>query len=890
MLLSSYAHAQTAIPGPGASVDASGTYTVDASVTYKPSGGAFVDSGSDTHIVVNVVNGDTLNVTTGSLTLLDAYGNTNFPLQGGSIEFNGNINAVGTSNWPTVTYFNSNHGGHLTINGDLTLSATNTGRLTTLVAAEADNAKTILNGSVHLNASTTYNQANVMSLSALQATSHNQNGALTGDNTYLSVGRQGEGDTLTIESLNTTNTYSGAGAGAQTTGLDANGFSVNNAANVPVTMDIFATANLSDFTASGYDSAIVRGALANGEGKINFYKPLSMQNFRAITSDATGLSEAYGVKATDTGVINFYAPVVIQDIVAQNTGGGNEAYATGAETGDGGVLNFYSDLSIKNIAATGTANNFPYAFYAADGGIINVNPNSNPDSVIQIEGAVQAGGATSEINLNLTNKDSYFRGIEDIVPAPYDNGQFNLSLSNEASWQLDGGSYVTGNGPYEVLGFTSNGGVFDTGSWSFGNDIASSSLTFKDVTIQSVNGSSTTFALRTDLNNNTGDFIHITDLNTPTNYLQIYDVAMWQEQTSAGNEVHVLTADNGVGSLTAQEVDSVNSLYKYRPELDIRNNNQDVYVTGFTQGQNSTVAMVFLDAGTAAFTSWRADSKLLRQRMSDLRSSQDKMYGGWARAYNGEFKYNGSSSTFKNKSAGSDVGFDLYRDYDQFHQISGFSVGYRDNDFKYPIGKGDGNTYSLALYNTLYTDRGFYLDTVLKGSYLDNEIKYASNGDYVKGDYNTYGIQLQLEAGKRQDMTDLLFVEPFVMANLGHLSGQDYTTNNGIKIKHDGSDSFVGGVGLYLGSDFKIHNKSNVFYVKGVGKKEFLGTTKTKMFSASGEYLYNKEKFDDAWFEYGMGYTLFLQNNIQLFADVERSANADYKMPWQVNLGVRVDF
>ena len=198
-----------------------------------------------------------------------------------------------------------------------------------------------------------------------------------------------------------------------------------------------------------------------------------------------------------------------------------------------------------------------------------------------------------------------------------------------------------------------------------------------------------------------------------------------------------------------------------------------------------------------------------------------------------------------------------------------------------------GENYSVGtgIYAIWMNNNGHYVDVLYKVSRLNNKFDMKDVED-VKGDYDTYGISLSAEYGKRFDITEKWFAEPSVGMHLGRLGDETYTTDGGIEVSQDSIYTAEGRVGAAVG--YKFSDKGNV-YARTHVVKEFAGEVDTE-YERNGAYNSTSEDFGDTWFEFGVGVNYRFTENMNVYADIERTGDSTVDTKWQGNLGFRYEF
>ena len=115
-------------------------------------------------------------------------------------------------------------------------------------------------------------------------------------------------------------------------------------------------------------------------------------------------------------------------------------------------------------------------------------------------------------------------------------------------------------------------------------------------------------------------------------------------------------------------------------------------------------------------------------------------------------------------------------------------------------------------------------------SRLDNDYTvYNDMGHKLEGDYDTWGLSLSAEYGRRMQMQNGFYIDPSVQFTVGRVAGADYSAasdfldSKGLKkdmyVSQDAFTSAIGRIGLGMG---KTTDKA-MFYTKFALAHEFSG-------------------------------------------------------------------
>lgn len=216
----------------------------------------------------------------------------------------------------------------------------------------------------------------------------------------------------------------------------------------------------------------------------------------------------------------------------------------------------------------------------------------------------------------------------------------------------------------------------------------------------------------------------------------------------------------------------------------------------------------------------------------------------------------------------------------------GAAISHNDGKTTYDSGKGENKSTSLSLYGTWLGDRGHYTDIVLKQGRLSNEYDNYAAAGHTHGDYDAWGTSLSGEYGMKVGLDNGWYVTPQAQLTLMRIGGEDYTTNNGIKVSQDTLSSCVGRLGFEMGKS--ISDKGSI-YAKASLLHEFAGNADTYL-SLNGISNSYSQDIGGTWYEAGLGFNFKTTDNSYVYADVVKTFGDDIKTPWQWNVGARWSF
>lgn len=289
-------------------------------------------------------------------------------------------------------------------------------------------------------------------------------------------------------------------------------------------------------------------------------------------------------------------------------------------------------------------------------------------------------------------------------------------------------------------------------------------------------------------------------------------------------------------------------------------------------------------AANAAFALWRDDDTLLK-RLGELRYNQQDD-GIWARLVNKHLERDGRHG-FKGNYKTIQVGYDKKKDTaDNSSWYYGGAVSHLWGDTDYTDGYGKQKETDLSLYGTNIRPHGHYLDLIARVGRIDSDYT-TSYGDH--GEFENWGMSIGAEYGRKKVLGSGWSLEPQAQLTYHYLWGDDYTTSNGAKVSQDNADSLVGRLGFVLGKEFKVGTPhAGRVYLKTSVLHDFLGDTGSRI--TDDLTYHDDDDLGDTWYVAGVGTDVYLGSNTRFYFDAERNFNADVKMKYRFNAGLRFGF
>lgn len=579
------------------------------------------------------------------------------------------------------------------------------------------------------------------------------------------------------------------------------------------------------------------------------------------TAEGTGSVTAYALYASGS-TINLGNV----DLTAKAVGDGTKRVdAKALYVRDG------SNVTVRGGTITATAENGSpntvAAIYVLDS---NVNIISNDITVNgDICNDVQTG-ISSNVIIDLSTKNAVINGnIQDYYGATV---SIQMTLSDGATWNILGGHDNL------VAELNLDNGVvnrYTNDTVRIGKYSGNGNINFdaENTDIDGVLDFSNTGRIYID-NADTNSIVNLGVINNSVNTL---DVEKTKENLNAvaENIVYKANDDNLSGKVIIKE-----GLItpEARGNLAFDKNNVG-YVNTISGGNSTTQTMDAMQhLAETAIVAWRQEDSTLSQRLGELRES-DGGQGIWVRMSRGEFEYDGE---YKNQYNFFQMGYDWAAG--NWHY--GAAVSHNDGQTTYTHGDGENRSTSLSLYGTWLGDKGHYADIVLKQGRLSNDFDIYTEAGHTSGDYDAWGTSLSGEYGMKVDLDGGWYVTPQAQLTLMRIGGEDYTTNNGIKVNQDSLESAVGRVGFEVG---KRISDSGSIYAKASLLHDFAGSADTYLSYKGLTNSYHQD-IGDTWCEAGIGFNYKTSENSYVYADVVKTFGGDVATPWQWNAGMRWTF
>ena len=250
----------------------------------------------------------------------------------------------------------------------------------------------------------------------------------------------------------------------------------------------------------------------------------------------------------------------------------------------------------------------------------------------------------------------------------------------------------------------------------------------------------------------------------------------------------------------------------------------------------------------------------------------------------------GKSDAFRSKNTMFEIGYD-WKDNDQKDgtHYRGFAFDYMRGtaDYTNVLGEGDVRRAGLWYHDTWMGDKGHYTDYVVKYGRLSNDFDiYSELGEKIKGDYDNDVWSVSAEYGRKKDLGNDWYIEPQAQLQYAYVTDASYTTNQGTKVSLDSIDSLIGRAGFRLGRDT---DEANTVYFKADILHEFLGGQSIRAVDSTGVLSTTYEN-EGTWYDVGFGFSHRMSKDKYMFLDVEKLFGNDNEDTYQVSIGLNMAF
>lgn len=264
------------------------------------------------------------------------------------------------------------------------------------------------------------------------------------------------------------------------------------------------------------------------------------------------------------------------------------------------------------------------------------------------------------------------------------------------------------------------------------------------------------------------------------------------------------------------------------------------------------------------------------KRVMDIRNDPSEV-GVWIRGETGEMKIDGYGYDYNMTSGG----HDWKHESNAAIMFGGFGITHSVNKCDTGI-IGDAKSTGYNLYGSwLGKDNNDYIDVILKYGKMDKT--YAGldiNNVFAGGNYSKDVFSIAAKYGRRYEMRNDWYYEPFAGLTWGKISDVDFKDARGFNIHGDSVTSKIANLGMQVG---KKMDKRDFYYRMNLvhdfdGKMHVNvpGTTTNAYTDMGG-----------TWLKCAIGTSAKVGKNNSYYIDLEKDFGSRVEKPWSISAGYR---
>lgn len=263
--------------------------------------------------------------------------------------------------------------------------------------------------------------------------------------------------------------------------------------------------------------------------------------------------------------------------------------------------------------------------------------------------------------------------------------------------------------------------------------------------------------------------------------------------------------------------------------------------------------------------------------------------GLWVKGIARRIKQNHSDSSSSNTDIyGESIGFDHQIYHSNNLKVSaGIYSGFTVSEQKFDIsGQGDGQTYSFGLYSTLLSTNRWFFN--IMGTYFIHNQKtksYTPADTQVMGKFDTYGWQTAFSLGKRFDLSNHWFIEPFIGLNYMYINGVSYHTNFDTLIQAADTDYLSNTMGVTFGRSFTIEDIALDTYAQADITYDWDAKNSIQV----ADYSTN-DNMASLHYELTAGINASWNMNSSSYLELTTQLGNKVHIPWELSLGYQYEF
>lgn len=492
-------------------------------------------------------------------------------------------------------------------------------------------------------------------------------------------------------------------------------------------------------------------------------------------------------------------------------------------------------------------------------------------------------GAQTNINLSHVLEGAFWGAIKG------SDANFHMTLGENAFWS------IPANQTDVVYGLKLNGGLVYVNTPNY-YDYGSSDVwntNYQTVTFANLQtNEKSAICVSTDLLNDVGDKVVLTGTVPAALQLGIKNkddnggVPIKESDGHSVTVVHV-DGDNKVNLKTGlmfynlEIAGGDDGLSLYTPIIKEEALTSGTIITGRDYnfvGWGSSSAGDILDKQLPANEPYINTNELdnVFKRVMDIRNDPSEV-GVWIRGETGKMKIEGYGYDYNLTSGGHDWKYEnnagiLFGGFGITHSVNKCDTGII----------GDTKSTGYNLYGSwLGKDNNDYVDVILKYGKMDKT--YAGldiNNIFAAGSYSKDVLSIAAKYGRRYEMSNDWYYEPFAGLTWGKISDVDFKDARGFNIHGDSVTSKIANLGMQVG---KKMDKRDFYYRMNLvhdfdGKMHVNvpGTTTNAYTDMGG-----------TWLKCAIGTSAKVGKNNSYYIDLEKDFGSKLEKPWSISAGYR---
>lgn len=492
-------------------------------------------------------------------------------------------------------------------------------------------------------------------------------------------------------------------------------------------------------------------------------------------------------------------------------------------------------------------------------------------------------GAQTNINLSHVLEGAFWGAIKG------SDANFHMTLGENAFWS------IPANQTDVVYGLKLNGGLVYVNTPNYYNYGSSDvwNTNYQTVTFANLQtNEKSAICVSTDLLNDVGDKVVLTGTVPAALQLGIKNkddnggVPIKESDGHSVTVVHV-DGDNKVNLKTGlmfynlEIADGDDSLSLYTPIIKEEALTSGTIITGRDYkfvGWGSSSAGDVLDKQLPSNEPYINTNELdnVFKRVMDIRNDPSEV-GVWIRGETGKMKIEGYGYDYNLTSGG----HDWKHENNAGILFGGFGITHSVNKCDTGI-IGDTKSTGYNLYGSwLGKDNNDYVDVILKYGKMDKT--YAGldiNNIFAAGSYSKDVLSIAAKYGRRYEMRNDWYYEPFAGLTWGKISDVDFKDARGFNIHGDSVTSKIANLGMQVG---KKMDKRDFYYRMNLvhdfdGKMHVNvpGTTTNAYTDMGG-----------TWLKCAIGTSAKVGKNNSYYIDLEKDFGSKVEKPWSISAGYR---